>query len=91
MKKIVILLLSYVFILGCSSDDENHSNELTQKLIGSWKTVGVYDHEYDDHNPEPQVRRPAQESRQQRPRNSEEDGIQGQKRSQHESRFSTVY
>lgn len=35
-------------LLGCSSDDENHSNQLTQKLVGSWKMVGYYDHEYDE-------------------------------------------
>lgn len=52
---------------------------------------GGHDHGYDDQNPEPQVRRPTQDQRQPRQRGPEEDGAQGQKRSQHESRFSTVY
>ncbi len=43
MKKIILLLINCVIILGCSSDDENHSSELTQKLIGTWKVVGYYD------------------------------------------------
>ncbi len=71
--------------------NQNQSQQRRDYPQSSSSEGGGYDHGYDDHNPEPQVRRPAQESRQQRPRNSEEGGIQGQKRSQNESRFSTVY
>lgn len=76
---------------GRAAPGNQNQNHQRRDYSQSGSSGGGYDHGYDDHNPEPQVRRPAQEPRQQRQRSSEEDGSQGQKRSQYESRFSTVY
>ena len=49
MKKIILtLVVSCLAIFGCtSSDDNNESSILKEKLIGSWKLVGYYDDQED--------------------------------------------
>lgn len=44
MKKIVLILICSLTIIGCSSNNEDKSIiETPENLIGSWKFVGYYD------------------------------------------------
>ena len=43
MKKIILILISLIAVLGCSSNDESSKIvETPENLIGSWKFVGYY-------------------------------------------------
>ncbi len=64
MKKIYFLILvSCVTIIGCSSNDENNeqvkniepSIELKNKLVGSWKFVGIYNYFDVDQSENPHI------------------------------------
>lgn len=44
MKKIILTLTCCIAIISCSSNDENNeTNLMKEKLVGSWKLVGYYD------------------------------------------------
>lgn len=50
MKKIIIALLGYLTLIGCTSNDEN-TNEasaieipIPENLTGSWKFIGIYNY-----------------------------------------------
>lgn len=54
MKKIILILISCLAIIGCSSSEENKKEENTvetpveipapENLIGSWKFIGTYNY-----------------------------------------------
>lgn len=54
MKKIILILVCSLTILGCSTDEEtNNTNpELQSKLIGTWEYEGYYDDVATDENPD---------------------------------------
>lgn len=43
MKNIILTIVLATTLFGCSSDEDNYSQELTQKLISSWKIIGYTD------------------------------------------------
>ncbi|WP_395044112.1 lipocalin family protein [Flavobacterium sp.] len=44
MKKIILTLISCITIVSCSNNDENNqTNLMKEKLVGTWKLIGYYD------------------------------------------------
>ena len=41
MKRITIVLMTFLFVISCSSDDDNNTT-IEPGLIGNWKLVAVY-------------------------------------------------
>ena len=42
MKNVAIVILSLLFVLSCSSDDDNQNETIDSEVIGNWKLIEVY-------------------------------------------------